>query len=497
MGLDLSKSTFGKREERLGSIVGYTGTLKDLAQQSRCGTLRDRGRCFQQSSSCDHGCVLGYITHIRNVAIVNHAPAGCTGSASSTLTNQQQLAAKRDLGYDTVITGTDLDENDTIFGASGGLLNTILETYERYHPSAIFVTASCVSGIIGEDIDAVADEAQESIPVPVVPIHCEGFKSKVWATGFDAADHAVLSRIVKKPEKKGNFVTFKNFNESAREDITEMFAEIGVDTFFVYSNTTIEELSHMSEGLATVSICGTLGSYLGNGLEQAYGIPYIKTINPVGVTGFETWFREVGSAIGKSDEVERYIRKQREIWIPKIREVSEKLKGLHVVLGMGSSFAFQIARVVMELGMTVDYVASWHYDSIYDDGNPPPHVQYLDQTVQDFPVGVIDQQNFEILNILNRLKPDLYLARHGGTTVWAIKSGIPSIFMADEYMAFGYKRTYSFANLILDKITNRSFEKNLSSRITLPYTKWWYEQNNASLYKELPEALEATDVENA
>jgi nitrogenase molybdenum-iron protein alpha chain len=111
-------------------------------------------------------------------------------------------------------------------------------------------------------------------------------------------------------------------------------------------------------------------------------------------------------------------------------------------------------------------------------------VQYLaERSPRNIEVSVADQQNFEILNILNKYKPDLYLARHPGTTVWAIKQGVPSIFMADEYMSFGYKRTLSFAYTILDRITNRSFEKNLSSRIKLPYTDWWYRQDNASFYE--------------
>ena len=115
---------------------------------------------------------------------------------------------------------------------------------------------------------------------------------------------------------------------------------------------------------------------------------------------------------------------------------------------------------------------------------PPPHVQYLaEHSPRNIEVSVADQQNFEILNILNRYKPDLYIARHPGTTVWAIKQGVPSIFMADEYMSFGYKRTLSFAHNILDRITNRSFEKNLSSRIELPYTDWWYRQDSALLYE--------------
>ena len=42
----------------------------------------------------------------------------------------------------------------------------------------------------------------------------------------------------------------------------------------------------------------------------------------------------------------------------------------------------------------------------------------------------------------------------------------------------------SFAKLIRDTVTNRSFEKNLAARIKLPYTKWWYEQNADKFIKE-------------
>ncbi|ADY55336.1 oxidoreductase/nitrogenase component 1 [Syntrophobotulus glycolicus DSM 8271] len=495
MAINLNVSAVGTREERLGSVVGYVGDIKDLARQSRCGTLKDQERCFSQSSTCDNGCAVHYLAHIRDVAVIIHAPSGCAALASASVTMHTQLADKRGLEYHSVILGTDMNESDTVFGAVDGLRDIVVQTYERYKPSAVFVATSCVSGIIGEDVDSVVEELDRELPVPVVAMHCEGFKSKVWATGFDAADHAILRGIVKPPREKRNVINFKNFNELARREITEMFANFGVTPFFLYSNTTVEELSHISEALATVSICGTLSSYLGNALEQEYGVPYIKTINPLGVAGFEIWLREIGRVIGKENEVEAYIQEQRQIYLPQLEEVKKKLKGLRVVLGMGSSFAFQVARVIQELDMEVAYIASWHYDSRYDDGEAPPHVQYLaEHTPDNFKVSVADQQNFEILNILNTYKPDLYLARHGGTTVWAIKQGTPSIFMADEYMTYGYKGTLDFAYKILAAITNRSFEKNLSSRIELPYTSWWYEQDSSLLYKKEEVEANAQDT---
>ena len=40
---------------------------------------------------------------------------------------------------------------------------------------------------------------------------CEGFRSRIWTTGFDAAYHSVLRSIVKPPKKKTNKVNIPNF----------------------------------------------------------------------------------------------------------------------------------------------------------------------------------------------------------------------------------------------------------------------------------------------
>ena len=206
------------------------------------------------------------------------------------------------------------------------LRNIILEVNKRYSPKAIFVTSSCATGIIGEDIDSVVDDVKAEIDVPVVAVHCEGFKSRIWATGFDIADHAVLSSIVQPPKQKRNTINFKNFYESARPEIIEIFKNFDLEPVFLYCNSTVEELSHISESLATTCICGTLGNYLGNALEEKYGVPYVRSINQCGIVGFETWLREIGKVTDRSDKVEKYIEEQRAIYIPQIEEINKHLK---------------------------------------------------------------------------------------------------------------------------------------------------------------------------
>ena len=486
MPFNFSNANIAIRENRLGSITGFVGDLQTLVSKSEDGTLRNRERCFSQSSSCLSGCALNALAAIRNVAVVYHAPAGCTAMASNDAVKFGQIAARVNKTTNSVFVCTDLNEKDTVFGATKDLEAIIRHTYEAYKPDAIFVSTSCVSGVTGEDVDGVANDLDKELPIPVIPVHCEGFKSRIWASGFDISDHAVLQGIVQPPKQKRRTINIKNFYESARPQITKIFNEVfDAEPQFLYCNSTIEELSHLSEALATVCICGTLGTYLGNALEEKYGVPYVRTINHSGVTGFETWLRGIGDAIGKRAEVEKYIEKQRAIFIPQIEEVTAQLKGLRAVIGMGPGFTYEIARVLQEFGMKVEYALAWHYDYKYDNGKVPPALEHLlENSPKDMKVAVADQQNYEVLNILNHYKPDVYFSRHPGTTVWAIKQGYAAVFVADEYTVFGYEGTLSFAKLIRDTVTNRSFEKNLAARIKLPYTKWWYEQNADKFIKE-------------
>ena len=486
MPFNFSNANIAIRENRLGSITGFVGDLQTLVSKSEDGTLRNRERCFSQSSSCLSGCALNALAAIRNVAVVYHAPAGCTAMASNDAVKFGQIAARVNKTTNSVFVCTDLNEKDTVFGATKDLEAIIRHTYEAYKPDAIFVSTSCVSGVTGEDVDGVASDLDKELPIPVIPVHCEGFKSRIWASGFDISDHAVLQGIVQPPKQKRRTINIKNFYESARPQITKIFNEVfDAEPQFLYCNSTIEELSHLSEALATVCICGTLGTYLGNALEEKYGVPYVRTINHSGVTGFETWLRGIGDAIGKRAEVEAYIEKQRAIYLPQIEEVTKQLKGLKAVIGMGPGFTYEIARVLQEFGMTVEYALAWHYDYKYDNGKVPPALEHLlANSPKDMKVAVADQQNYEVLNILNHYKPDVYFSRHPGTTVWAIKQGFAAVFVADEYTVFGYEGTLSFAKLIRDTVTNRSFEKNLAARIKLPYTKWWYEQNADKFIKE-------------
>lgn len=484
MAYNIETSNLATRESRIGSITGYIGSMSDLIEQTKCGTLKGCDRCFSQSSMCLAGCALAQLGTLRDVAVIHDGPSGCSATSVGEYVLTKQVADRDGLVNHAVYVGTDLNEKDTIFGSAESLKDITVEIYHRYHPKALFVSSSCTTGIIGVDIDSVVDELRQEITdVPVIAVHCEGFKSRMWASGMDIAGHAIL-QLVKPPKERTNRINIINFYGSLKKEITEMFHSFDLDPVFLYANASIEELETLSEAICTCATCGTVSQYLANGLEELYGVPFSRTINPCGVEGFETWLRGIAKITHREEVVEAYIAEQRALYMPQIEDIKKELQGLHAVIGMGPGYTFEVSRVLAELGIQIDWALAWHYDKQYDNGEIPPSVQFLDEHKIDFEASVADQQNYEVMNILNHFKPDVYFSRHPGTAVWAMKQGVASVFVADEYMIYGHKRTLEFAQTILNTIRNRSFERNLAKRTSVPYTDWWYEQKVDTFFEE-------------
>ena len=466
------------REIRLGSITGFEGTAGELVSCAHKGELSDSTRSFSQCMGCSSGNAFCQLSMITDAAVVNHAPVGCAGDAFGFnfvyRVGQQERNLPPSIGR---YFSTNLEERDTVFGAVEKLANTVREVYERVHPKAIFITTSCASGIIGDDVEGTAKELSEELGIPVVGCFCEGFKSRIWTTGFDSAYHSIVRSIVKPPEKKTKKVNIINFWGS--HIFEELLEPLGYVPQYVVPFSTIAELEHISEAAATIQICPTLGTYIGAALEQVYGVPEIKSPPAYGIAGTDAWLREIGQVLNRSEEIEKVIEKEHARILPLVNEYREKLKGKTAYLTAGAAHGHAIIALLRELGLEVKGAAIFHHDPIYDNGDPTSDALAHDvRTYGDIKnYNVCSKQAYELVNILNRVRPDLMIARHGGMTVWGAKLGVPTLLIGDEQFGFGYQGILNYAERILETLDNREFVTNLAKHSSMPYTKWWLEQN--------------------
>lgn len=472
------------REVRLGSITGFAGSAAGLVRCAREGKLKDSERSFSQCMGCSSGNAFCQLSMVQDAAVVNHAPVGCAGDFFTF--NFVYRVGQMDRKLPPVIGryfNTNIEEQDTVFGATQKLEATIRAAYVRARPNAIFITTSCASGIIGDDVEGVANALSEELGIPIVACFCEGFKSKIWTTGFDAAYHSIVRKLVKPPEKKSNKVNIINFWGSHVFD--ELLEPLGYEADYIVPFSTVAQLARISEAAATIQICPTLGTYIGAALEQVYGVPEIKSPPAYGIAGTDQWLRELGRVLDRPQAIEAVIAKEHERILPKIREYREKLQGKTVYLTAGAAHGHALIALLKELGMEVQGAAIFHHDPIYDNGEPVSDaLAHAVSTYGDVPnYNVCNKQAYELVNILNKVRPDMMIARHGGMTLWGAKLGIPTLLIGDEQFSFGYQGILNYAERILETLDNREFVSNLAKHSTMPYTKWWLEQDPFSFLR--------------
>ena len=465
------------REKRLGTINAYSGTAEELVEKSHSGNLKDSKRKFSQCLGCNSGQAFCQLSMIDDVAVVNHAPVGCAGdfidfNFTYRIEQERRNLPERDGRYFS----TNITEQDTVFGAVKKLEATVEKAYERVHPKAIFITTSCAAGIIGEDIEGAAHKLTEKLGIPVATCTCDGFRSKVWTTGFDAAYHTVLRNIVKAPKKRADYVNVVNFWGSHVFD--DIIARFGYKTRYLMPFSSIEQLQECSEAAATIHICPSLSTYMGAGLNQLYGVPEITAPPAYGVEGTDRWLRALGKVLGKPEVAEEIIAEGHRDIVPKIEKLKENFKGKTAYVMAGAAHGQALIHLLSELGFEVMGASVFHHDPVYDSGDPEMDVlQHAVQTYGDVKnYQVCNKQSFELVNALNRIRPDLILARHGGMTLWGAKLGIPTLLIGDEQFGIGYNGALNYARRIEDALDSVEFISNYSEHASKPYTKWWLEQ---------------------
>lgn len=476
--IDLKSPEVQIREQRLGSITGFYGSAAELCRRSKGRRLCDRKHSFSQCLGCSSGNALCQLAMIQDAVVINHAPLGCSADFSDFNFTNRVGQIKRNISLcNSRLLSTNLTEKDTIYGGEQKLKTAIKEAYNRFKPHAIFITTSCASGIIGDDVNSIAEQAEDEFKIPVVYIPCEGFKSKIWTTGFDAAYHGIVRKIVKPPAKKRkDMINVINF--WGTDIFTDLFKKIGLRPNYIVPFSTVNNLSKMSEAAATVQICPTLGTYLAAVLEEEYKVPEVKAPPAYGIEGTDKWFRELGRITGKEIEIEELIKDEKEKIYSELNKLRKKLKGKRAYVTAGAAHGHSIIALLKDLGMEVVGASIFHHDPCYDngadEGKSLDHVVKTYGDVQHF--NICNKQAYELINSLNRLKPDIFVARHGGMSIWGAKLGIPTFLMGDEQFGLGYEGLINYGNKVLDVLESPGFVKNIAEHSKLIYTDWWLNQ---------------------
>jgi len=392
-------------DERQNSII-TTGISKNrihCADDSVAGAVSQRACVF-----CGARVVLNPIT---DAAHLIHGPVGC---ASYTWDIRGSLSSGSEMYRNSF--STDLKERDVIFGGEKKLALCIDEIVEKYHPPAIFVYATCVVGIIGDDIIAVCKERSQKHRIDIIPVESSGFISGNKIVGYRAAGNALMRLITPREgeviskTKKINFLG--EYNLGGEKWLIERYLkELGIEINVACTgDSTVHALKQIPGGFLNLVQCTGSMHYIARLLEETYGTPYID-VNFFGAYNTSESLRRIAQFYGDPSMIERaenLIERETARIKPAIEYYRSKLAGKRAAIYVGGAFkALAIIRQLKELDMEIVFCGTQtgkpeDYDEIHgmlkpgsviaDDTNPAEIERVLIEKKVDIMAGGVKER---------------------------------------------------------------------------------------------------------
>lgn len=472
----MSETYSGIRESRQNRYndLGSTGALAE--EDFKKGCLKKADRSFAQGLQCQQINSMAALMSLEDSVFIAHSPQGCVGCTALAVDQYRVGQAHRGVKHikNPRIIVSNLDQNNVIFGGESKLRKAVEDAVERYHPRLIFVFASCASGIIGDDIDAIAKDIQQDTDALVIPIHCEGFKSKICASGFDAAFISINKYILKQErlEKREGLINLfapVSISYADQVEMERMLSLLGLNVNYIPFYSSLEKIKEIPAAQASTSICKVFADEFMKTLYEDYDIPYSHTVMPIGVRNTDIWFRGIAGVVGKEKEAEEIIQREHERILPLVESIKKRLIGKRVFICGGTGRSFAAAALIDDFGMKLVGLETPTYDE-----DAQADIEYLNTIHSDYVIDIANMQPFEQVNLVKKLKPDVFI----GVPEWAAKLGIPTTHVLDmKRPTMGYDGLLFLGNKIADQLENPGFNVKLSQHIKLPYRDSWYQED--------------------
>lgn len=355
---------------------------------------------------CGARVVLNPITDAFHIV---HGPIGC---ASYTWDIRGSLTSGSDEYRNSY--STDMTEKDVIFGGEKKLSAAIDEVVEKHSLSLIFVYATCIVGVIGDDIGSVCRAAEARHPnVRIIPVQSPGF-SGTKSHGYKLACEALMDLIRPYHDQakvKGiNFLG--DYNLAGEAWIVRGYLEsIGIPIITTFTgDSSHNNLIRAPSAQMNIVQCAGSMTYLAKCMENEFGIPYMK-ISFFGVEDTSASLLRISQAVGTEENIraaKELIAREEARVNPILEEYKKRLQGKKAAVYVGGGFkAISLIRQFNALGMKTAMVGTQtgtqeDYEIIrqiadsdtviLDDANPAELETFMKEKDVDILVGGVKER---------------------------------------------------------------------------------------------------------
>lgn len=433
--------------------------------------------------SCAYDGARVVLMPITDVIHLVHGPIACAG-------NSWDNRGARSSGSQLYRRGftTEVLENDVVFGGEKKLYRAIRELAERYPEArAVFVYATCVTAMTGDDIEAVCKAVQKQVAVPVIPVNTPGFIGDK-NIGNRLAGEVLFKYVIGTAEPE--YTTDYDINLIGEYNIAgdlwgmlPLFDRLGIRVLSCFSgDARFEDLRYAHRARLNVIICSKSLTNLAKKMQKKYGMPYLEE-SFYGMTdtakALRDIARELDDAVGglekrtMQERVEKLIAEEEERCRARLAPYRFRLKGKRAVLFTGGVKTWSMVNALRELG--VEILAAGTQNSTLEDFYRMKALMHQDARI------IEDTSSAGLLQVMYEKMPDLIVAG-GKTKFLALKTRTPflDINHGRSHPYAGYEGMVTFAKQ-LDLTVNNPIWPVLNGKAP-------WEKNQAELAADMVQA---------
>jgi len=286
-----------------------------------------------------------------------HGPITCLASSWETRATKTSWPG-RDLTQ--VGLTTDISLNDVVFSGEKKLAEAIDAVVARFAPQAVFVYATCVTAMIGDDIDAVCKQAAERHGIPMVPVHAPGFVGSK-NLGSRLGGEAALMHLVgtAEPEQTTPFDINLIGEYNVTGDMwqyTPYLEELGIRVLATLSGDgRVADIRCAHRAKLNVLVCAKSLVSLTRKMEERFGIPSVS-LSFYGKRDTSAGLRAIAAALGDPDLIARteaLIAREEAALEKQLAPYRQVFAGKKAVLNTGGNKTWSIAAALQDLGIEV------------------------------------------------------------------------------------------------------------------------------------------------
>jgi nitrogenase molybdenum-cofactor synthesis protein NifE len=372
---------------------------------------------------------------IVDVAHLVHGPIACEGNSW----DNRHASSSGPQIYRTGFT-TDVSELDVIYGGEKRLYRAIRQIIEKYDPPAVFVYQTCVTALIGDDVEAVCKLASAKLGKPVIPIDAPGFAG-IKNLGNKLAGEALLDYVIGTMEPETttpydiNIIGEYNLSGELWQ-VKPLLDAMGVRVLACISgDARYREVASSHRAKAAMMVCSKAMINVARKMDERYNIPYFEG-SFYGIADTSDSLREIARLLVRQGAPEGILARTEALigaeearaWA-RIEPYRRRLAGKRVLLITGGVKSWSVVAALQEIG--IEIVGTSVKKSTREDK------ERIKQIMGDEAHMIEDMPPREMYRMLKEARADIMLS--GGRSQFvALKAKMP-------WMDINQERHHAFA----------------------------------------------------